>query len=197
MANFILILSRKKQIKFHLQFAAIHAASWNFTTVAVKTLPRTDTDSPATRASLEGLFLLEIDALSRLRHPSIATFLGACFDDPDGCVLIVRELPAGGTLASALAAGRAAAADGGGRRAGVWAPPWRQAVGWALQLAQALNYMHQCAPRVAHGDLGPACLLLSASGQLKVRPPLACGPRAPCPVARRSGAPPLRAAPHP
>ena len=78
----------------------------------------------------------------------------------------VRELSAGGTLAAVLAAGRAAAGPTGG--VCVWAPPRRQAVGWALQAAQALNYMHQCEPRVAHGDLGPACLLLTGSGQLKV-----------------------------
>ncbi len=119
-------------------------------------------------AAIERLLLLEIDAHSRLRHPNIAGFLGACFDDPAGCVFLVRELPsAAGTLARALAAGRAAAA-GCGRCTGVWAPPRRQVARWVLQLAQALNYLHQCSPRVAHGDLGPACLLLSALGELKV-----------------------------
>ena len=163
------------------QICAVNAATWKATEVAVKAAhpfsPSSgdphETDADA--AAVERLLLLEIDALSRLRHPGIAAFLGACFDDPTGRVLLVRELHTGSTLASTLAAGRAATMGGGGRRAGVWAPPRRQAVRWALQLAQALNYMHQCEPRVAHGDLGPACLLLSASGELKVH-----GGSAPC-----------------
>ena len=50
------------------------------------------------------------------------------------------------TAQSVLLAGRATAAAAG--RPAIWAPPRRQAVGWALQLAQALNYLHQCTPRV-------------------------------------------------
>ena len=155
------------------QICTVHNAFWKATEVIVKAMPAREALSEksggvADDNAIERLLLLEIDALSRLRHPRIAGFLGACFDDPAGRILLVRELPAGGTLAAILAAGRAAVVGGRDRRAGVWAPPRRQAVGWALQLAQALNYMHQCEPLVAHGDLGPACLLLSGSGQLKV-----------------------------
>jgi serine/threonine protein kinase len=158
-----------------MQICAVHVASWKAIKAIAKatpaaSVPDSDPEDIEKSAAIERLLLLEIDALSRLRHPNIAAFLGACFDDPSGRVLLIREFPSSaGTLAHALAAGRAAASKVCGRRAGVWAPPRRQAIRWALQLAQALNYLHQCAPRVAHGDLGPACLLLSASGLLKVR----------------------------
>ena len=66
---------------------------------------------------------------------------------------------------SLLLAGRATAFAAG--RPAIWAPPRRQAVGWALQLAQALNYLHQSTPRVRPADSCPA-------PRPAVRDPLGC-----------------------
>ena len=49
--------------------------------------------------ALERLLLLEMDALSRLRHPGIAAFLGACLEPgPGGRLFLIREPTPGGTL---------------------------------------------------------------------------------------------------
>jgi serine/threonine protein kinase len=151
------------------QIAVRHKASWKTLTVDVKlfSLPNLhkalDGDELHEDHLLEELFLIEIDVMSKLRHPNIVSFLGACLDMDNENLILVTEHMAGGSLESALARGRATAGRDGG-----WAPPRRQALTWSLQLAQALNYLHQCRPVLVHRDLSPRRLLLTASGQLKV-----------------------------
>jgi serine/threonine protein kinase len=43
------------------------------------------------------------------------------------------------------------------------------ALGWALDLARAVCYLHNCAAPVVHRDLKPANLLLTDDLRLKVR----------------------------
>jgi serine/threonine protein kinase len=114
---------------------------------------------------MEELFLIEIDVMSKLRHPNIVSFLGACLDTEDESLMLVTEHMAGGSLESALARARATVAQ---KQRRAWSLPRRQALSWSLQLAQALNYLHQCRPVLVHRDLCPAHLLLTASGQLKI-----------------------------
>ena len=40
--------------------------------------------------------------------------------------------------------------------------------GWAIELAQALAFLHQCTPPIVHRDLKPDNILLADSGSIKV-----------------------------
>jgi serine/threonine protein kinase len=104
----------------------------------------------------------EIRALAQLRHPHIASFLGASIA-PNACFVVTEFLP-GGTLVNYYAQRRA--------NPSTLRQPWRagrgQALEWALGLARAINYMHMSEPRVVHGGLRPDRLLLTASGALKI-----------------------------
>ena len=39
---------------------------------------------------------------------------------------------------------------------------------WAIELAQALTFLHQCTPPIIHRDLKPGNILLADSGSIKV-----------------------------
>ena len=51
---------------------------------------------------------------------------------------------------------------------GAWAPDKLKIYSWALQLARALAFLHNCKPVVIHRDLKPCNLLLDRAGNLKV-----------------------------
>ncbi|MFC8717884.1 serine/threonine-protein kinase [Kitasatospora sp. NPDC057198] len=97
------------------------------------------------------LFLNEARLAAGLGHPGIVTVhdLG---HEPDGTVYLVMELLIGTDLAVRLRA------DG--------PPPVAEAVGWTLQLCDALAFAH--AARVIHRDLKPANLFLAPDGRLKI-----------------------------
>ena len=40
--------------------------------------------------------------------------------------------------------------------------------GWAIELAQALTFLHQCTPPIVHRDLKPDNILLADNGSIKV-----------------------------
>ena len=151
------------------QIGVRHKACWKTLAVDVKllSLPNlSQSEDNDEEYLIEELFLIEIDVMSKLRHPNIVSFLGACLDmEDDGNLMLLTEHMAGGSLESALARGRANVRQ---TATAAWVPPRRQALSWSLQLAQALNYLHQCRPVLVHRDLCPARLLLTASGQLKI-----------------------------
>ncbi|MFE1320048.1 serine/threonine-protein kinase [Kitasatospora phosalacinea] len=97
------------------------------------------------------LFLNEARLAAGLGHPGIVTVhdLG---HEPDGTAYLVMELLTGTDLAVRL------------RTQGP--PPLAEAVGWALQLCDALAFAH--AARVVHRDLKPANLFLARDGRLKI-----------------------------
>ncbi|GAA2116110.1 hypothetical protein GCM10009759_61450 [Kitasatospora saccharophila] len=97
------------------------------------------------------LFLNEARLAAGLGHPGIVTVhdLG---HEPDGTAYLVMELLTGTDLAVRLRA------DG--------PPPLAEAVGWTLQLCDALAFAH--AARVVHRDLKPANLFLARNGRLKI-----------------------------
>ncbi|CAD6209226.1 unnamed protein product [Miscanthus lutarioriparius] len=99
---------------------------------------------------LQRAFRQELDALLRVRHPHIVRLLGFC-DQRDEGVLVLEFAP-NGNLHEQL--------HGDGTAAPM---PWARRVSVALQVARALEYLHQrCEPQVVHGDVKASNVLLDA-----------------------------------
>jgi Tol biopolymer transport system component len=113
--------------------------------VAIKVLPAAWAGDPERVARFER----EARALASLNHPNIAAVYGV--EGSDGIQAIVLELIDGETLADRLARGRL---------------PVDEAIGYARQIADALDEAHQAG--IVHRDLKPANIALTATGRVKV-----------------------------
>ncbi|KAG8092267.1 hypothetical protein GUJ93_ZPchr0012g20370 [Zizania palustris] len=106
---------------------------------------------------LHRVFRQELDALLRVRHPHIVRLLAFCEQQEEG--VLVLEFAANGNLHERL--------HGGGKAAGTM--PWARRVSVALQVARALEYLHdQCEPQVVHGDVKASNVLLDAAMSAKL-----------------------------
>ncbi|KAG8073127.1 hypothetical protein GUJ93_ZPchr0006g43035 [Zizania palustris] len=100
---------------------------------------------------LQRAFRQELDALLRVRHPHIVRLLAFC-DQRDEGVLVLEFAP-NGDLHNQL--------HGSGKGG---AMPWARRVTVALQVARALEYLHdRCEPQVVHGDVKSSNVLLDAA----------------------------------
>jgi serine/threonine-protein kinase len=113
--------------------------------VALKVLPEAFAADPERMARFER----EARVLAALNHPNIAAIHG--FEDSHGKRAIIMELVPGLTLAERLSAG---------------AIPLGEALPIANQLAEALEYAHECG--VIHRDLKPANIKITPEGRVKV-----------------------------
>ncbi|CAN6282487.1 unnamed protein product [Urochloa humidicola] len=106
---------------------------------------------------LHRVFRQELDALQRVRHPHIVRLLAFCDQQEEG--VLVLEFAANGNLHERL--------HGGGKAGATM--PWARRVTVALQVAQALEYLHdRCEPQVVHGDVKASNVLLDASMSAKL-----------------------------
>ncbi|WP_052032559.1 serine/threonine protein kinase [Streptomyces viridochromogenes] len=99
-------------------------------------------------------FRREAALMRDLHHPSIPdlyAFESGLDQDGEPLVYAVMELVEGYSLAELLASGRP-------RLSGV--------VAWAVQIAEALQYVHQRG--VVHGDLKPGNIMITSSGGVKL-----------------------------
>ena len=94
----------------------------------------------------------ELIANSRLRHPNIAQFLGACTCPPDLC--IVLEYLTRGSVFDLLHSR--------------FQVTWDMVKRIAIDTALAMNYLHLCKPPIIHRDLKSANLLLSEDWTVKL-----------------------------
>jgi len=85
-------------------------------------------------------------SLSKLRHPQIVLFLGACLQRPHICIL--TEFLEKGNLAEVLKDTKL---------------DWKTKLMMARHAAQGMTYLHQSKPRVVHRDLKSLNLLVSPS----------------------------------
>ncbi|CAM6101976.1 unnamed protein product [Calypogeia fissa] len=123
-------------------------ANWRGTRVAAKSILRKPARPEELQEKLEELLLLQC-----IRHPNIVEFLGAVTKNTDP--IIVTEYLPKGDLHEIIE-----------RRGPI---PAREAVGYALDIARGMNYLHQHTPkRVIHRDLRPRNLLQDDGGHLKI-----------------------------
>ena len=100
---------------------------------------------------LRRAFRQELDALLRVRHPHIVRLLAFCDQHDEG--VLVLEFAPNGNLHDNL--------HGDGKLIPM---PWARRVAVALQVARALEYLHdRCEPQVVHGDVKASNVLLDAA----------------------------------
>ncbi|KAL5230585.1 hypothetical protein ABZP36_029361 [Zizania latifolia] len=106
---------------------------------------------------LHRVFRQELDALLRVGHAHIVRLLAFCEQQEEG--VLVLEFAANGNLHERL--------HGGGKAAGTM--PWARRMSVALQVAWALEYLHdRCEPQVVHGDVKASNVLLDAAMSAKL-----------------------------
>ncbi|GLJ51107.1 hypothetical protein SUGI_1088030 [Cryptomeria japonica] len=129
-------------------FGEILQANWRGTPVAVKRiLPSLSDDKLVIQD-----FRHEVDLLVKLRHPNIVQFLGAVTKKPP--LMLITEYLRGGDLHQFLK-------DKGALSAST-------AVGFALDIARGMAYLHNEPNVIIHRDLKPRNVLLVNQNHLKV-----------------------------
>ncbi|CAI7907931.1 unnamed protein product [Closterium sp. NIES-53] len=92
-------------------------------------------------------FRVEVEVLSRMRHPNIVLLMGCCTDE----MALVYEFLPGGTLQDKLGPPKGSAA----------VPlSWADRLRIAAEMSSALLYLHQNDPPIVHRDLKPDNILL-------------------------------------
>jgi serine/threonine protein kinase/Tol biopolymer transport system component len=113
--------------------------------VAVKVLPEDFAQQPDRLARFER----EAKVLASLNHPNIASIYG--LEESDGVRCLILELVEGKTLHELIGAG---------------ALPVDRVMGFALQIAEALEVAHE--KGIVHRDLKPANVIVTPEGVVKV-----------------------------
>ncbi|CAI5949571.1 unnamed protein product [Closterium sp. NIES-64] len=109
----------------------------------------------------------ELAVLATLSHRHVAQLVGVCAERRDEVALVFEHME-GGTLESALRgnSGSAAAAAAAGNPGSL---PWTVRPIGARQLALALHYLHEGAPRaVVHRNVRAASVMLTRGGEVKL-----------------------------
>ncbi|KAF3793588.1 U-box domain-containing protein 33 [Nymphaea thermarum] len=126
-------------------FGTVYRGRIRYTTVAIKMLNSESTQAGGSE------FHEEVNVLSRVRHPHLVTFIGAC---TEACALVYEYLP-NGSLEDILSC-----KDG--------TPPlaWHARTSIAAEICSALLFLHSAG--VVHGDLKPGNILLDAKLSAKI-----------------------------
>lgn len=100
------------------------------------------------------VYILQVEVLSRMRHPNMVILLGAC---PEyGC--LVYEYMDNGSLEDRLY-----------RKSSSAPLPWQTRFRIAAEIATALNFLHRTRPEpLVHRDLKPANILLDRNNVSKI-----------------------------
>lgn len=135
-------------------FAAVYRGVWRGTQVAVKK-PFLSADNPPhglSDSDATDLFCREVKILSRLRHPNVVTLMAACME-PQNLSMVLELCRA--DLYSVI------------HDPSLFLTP-KKILGFAIDAAQALLYLHTHSPALCHRDLKSSNMLISASGDLKI-----------------------------
>lgn len=100
----------------------------------------------------------EISIISRLRHPNLVLFLGACtLKEP---LLLLYEYMENGNLEDYYEKNK--------RNKKIWKPDIPLLNKWLLQLTQVIYFLHNCYYPIIHRDLKPSNILLDDSLNIKL-----------------------------
>jgi hypothetical protein len=132
-------------------FGAVYRGNWRGSDVAVKRV-NFDEKHPQFARMVDD-FKAEVEVLSRLRHPNIILYMGACLEHPNLC--IVTEYVQCGNLWEVLhRSSRPIPEDA----------KWRITV----DMAKGLTYLHQMKPPMLHRDLKSPNILLDSQYNAKL-----------------------------
>lgn len=130
-------------------FGEVYKCKYEQKMVAVKTLQKIEDDDPQ---ALMAEFMVEMKLMSKLRHPNIVEFIGACIHNPN--LAIVLEFMAGGSLYRAIHR----------RRRNVLGPfPLLKTVWIAFGVAKGMAHLHSQYPVVIHRDVKSPNVLLGTN----------------------------------
>ncbi|GAM26086.1 hypothetical protein SAMD00019534_092610 [Acytostelium subglobosum LB1] len=125
-------------------FGEVKRGYWRETDVAIKTIYR---DQFKTKSSLE-MFQNEVSILSKVRHPNVVQFLGACTAiSSEQCIVI--EWMGGGSLREFL-----------DNHFDILELNPKLRLKIALDIAKGMNYLHGRTPPILHRDLSSRNILL-------------------------------------
>lgn len=139
--------------------ANIYRAIWRGLDVAVKCIYP---DFFHTNENAVTFFAQEVDTLSRQRHRFVLQLMGACLEPPYRGWLVTELL--GTTLKEWLHG------PGSQRRKErmVPLPPFEERLARALEIAQAMQYLHEQKPKVIHRDLKPSNIFLDDAKHVRI-----------------------------
>ena len=130
-------------------FGEVYKCKYDHKMVAVKTLQKIEDDDPQ---ALMAEFMVEMKLMSKLRHPNIVEFIGACIHNPN--LAIILEFMAGGSLYRAIHR----------RRRNVLGPfPLLKTVWIAFGVAKGMAHLHSQYPVVIHRDVKSPNVLLGTN----------------------------------
>ncbi|XP_073127743.1 uncharacterized protein [Henckelia pumila] len=137
--------------------ADIYKGRWRGMDVAIKCM------YPDFFQSNDGInfFMQEVETLSAQRHPLVLQLMGACLDPPDRCWIVTQFLTM--NLKDWL--------HGSGKRhkqRNIPLPPFKDRLAKALEIAQAMQYLHQSNPKIVHRDLKPSNIFLDDALHVRV-----------------------------
>lgn len=130
-------------------FGEVYKCKWDSKMVAVKTLQKIEDEDPE---AVQAEFMVEMKLMSKLNHPHIVSFLGACVFSPR--LAIILEFMAGGSLYRAIHRRR---------RNGLGAFPLLKSLWIAFGIAKGMTYLHAQYPVVVHRDLKSPNILLGTN----------------------------------
>nr|CAD1826159.1 unnamed protein product [Ananas comosus var. bracteatus] len=143
----------------HGTTADIYRATWRGLDVAVKWIYP---DFFRSNENAESFFAQELETLSRQRHPRVVQLIGACLLPPEKG-FVVTELLSGMTLGEWLHGHKERS-----RERSTPLPPLKERLEKGLEIAQAMQYLHEQNPKVIHRDLKPSNVLLDSSSHVRV-----------------------------
>ena len=143
--------------------ANIHRGTWRGVDVAVKCI---NPDFFSSNDKGITFFAQEVETLARQRHRFVLQLMGACIDPPNRAWVVTEFLWT--TLEEWLhGPGKRPKQMVISKRAGPL-PPLGQRLAKALEIAQAMLYLHEKRPKVVHRDLKPSNIFLDDALHVRV-----------------------------
>lgn len=144
--------------------ADIYRGKWRGFEVAIKCI------FPELFESNENMldfFAQEVETLARQRHPFVLQLMGACLGPPNHGWIVTEFLK---TNLNVWIHGRPPAGSRSRRskERTVPLPPLKQRLEKALEISQAMQYLHEHKPMIIHRDLKPSNIFLDDDMHVKV-----------------------------